>query len=37
VLETVLGYEQLATDITAYIARQEPDPYLTQVYQFGLL
>ena len=36
-LEVVLGYEQLATDITAYIARMEPDPYLTQVYQFGLL
>jgi hypothetical protein len=37
VLETVLGYEQLATDVTAWVARQEPDPYLTQVYQFGLL
>lgn len=36
-LEVVLGYEQVATDMTAYVARQEPDPYLTQVYQFGLL
>src|SRR3712207_1831780 len=36
-LEVVLGYEQLATDITAYVAQAEPGPYLTQVYQFGLL
>ncbi len=36
-LEVVLGYEQVATDITAWVARAEPDPYLTQVYQFGLL
>jgi hypothetical protein len=36
-LETVLGYEQVATDITAFVAQAEPDPYLAQVYRFGLL
>ena len=37
VLEVVLGYEQVATDITAWVARNEPDPYLRQNYEFGLL
>lgn len=37
VLETTLAYEQVATDLTAWIARMEPDPYLKQAYQFGLL
>ncbi|MFV2020571.1 hypothetical protein [Micromonospora sp. LOL_023] len=37
VLEVVLGYEQVATDITAWVARNEPDPYLRQNYKFGLL
>jgi hypothetical protein len=36
-LEVVLGYEQVASDITAFVAQAEPDPYLTQVYEFGLL
>lgn len=36
-LEITIGYEQLAVDLTAWIARCEPDPYLTQVYEFGLL
>lgn len=36
-LETTIGYEQVAIEITAAIAQQEPDPYLAQVYRFGLL
>lgn len=36
-LEVTLGYEQTAVDLTAWIARMEPDPYLKQVYDFGLL
>jgi len=37
VLETVIAYEQVATDLTAWVARMEPDPYLKQCYNFGLL
>ncbi|HLV71654.1 hypothetical protein FHX41_0627 [Actinomadura hallensis] len=37
VLETTLSYEQVATDLTAWVARMEPDPYLKAGYQFGLL
>src|SRR5690606_30785691 len=36
-LETTSGYEQVAIEITAALAQQEPDPYLAQVYRFGLL
>lgn len=36
-IETTIGYEQVAIEITAAIAQQEPDPYLAQVYRFGLL
>jgi hypothetical protein len=36
-LEVTLGYEQVAVDLTAWVARMEPDPYLTQTYEFGLL
>lgn len=36
-LETTIGYEQVAIEVTASIARKEPDPYLAQVYRFGLL
>jgi hypothetical protein len=36
-LEATIGYEQLAVDLTAWIARMEPNPYLKQVYDFGLL
>lgn len=36
-IEITLGYEQLATDLTAFIARSEPDPYLKQTFEFGLL
>ncbi|SOD89941.1 ferritin-like domain-containing protein [Caenispirillum bisanense] len=36
-LEVTIGYEQVAVDLTAWVARHEPDPYLKQVYEFGLL
>ena len=36
-LETTIAYEQVAIEITAAIAQREPDPYLAQVYRFGLL
>ncbi|GAA2479948.1 hypothetical protein GCM10010406_15210 [Streptomyces thermolineatus] len=37
VLETTIAYEQVAVDLTAWVARTEPDPYLKQAYQFGVL
>jgi len=36
-LEVTLGYEQVAVDMTAWAAQNEPDPYLRQVYEFGVL
>jgi hypothetical protein len=36
-LETTIGYEQVAIEVTAAVAQQEPDPYLAQMYRFGLL
>lgn len=36
-LETTIAYEQVAIEVTAAIAQQEPDSYLAQVYRFGLL
>jgi hypothetical protein len=36
-LETTIGYEQVAIEVTASVAQREPDPYLAQVYRFGLL
>ena len=36
-LETTIGYEQVAIEVTASIAQAEPDPYLAQIYRFGLL
>jgi rubrerythrin len=36
-LEVTLGYEQVAVDLTSWVAQHEPDPYLKQVYEFGLL
>jgi rubrerythrin len=36
-LETTLAYEQVAIEVTAALAQQEPDPYLAQVLRFGLL
>jgi hypothetical protein len=37
VLETTISYEQQAVDLTAWIARNEPDAYLKQAYEFGVL
>ncbi|RBQ16207.1 hypothetical protein DP939_31840 [Spongiactinospora rosea] len=37
VLETTLAYEQVAVDLTAWVARMEPDEYLTRAYEFGVL
>lgn len=37
VLETTIGFEQVAIEVTAAIALAEPDAYLAQVYRFGLL
>ncbi len=36
-LETTIGFEQVAIEVTAAVAKREPDPYLAQVYRFGLL
>jgi hypothetical protein len=36
-IETTIGFEQVAIEVTASVAQHEPDPYLAQVYRFGLL
>ena len=36
-LETTIAYEQVAIEITAAVAQNEPDPYQAQTYRFGLL
>lgn len=36
-LANTIGYEQVAVDLTAWLARHEPDPYLKKVYEFALL
>ena len=36
-LETTIGYEQVAIEVTAALAQNEPDPYIAQVLRFGLL
>jgi hypothetical protein len=36
-LETTIGFEQVAIEVTASVAQHEPDKYLAQVYRFGLL
>jgi hypothetical protein len=36
-LETTIGYEQVAVDLTAWLARHEPNPYLKQALDFALL
>ena len=36
-LETTIGYEQVAVDLTAWLARNEPDPYLKEALDFALL
>jgi len=37
VLEVTIGYEQVAVDLTAFLARTEPDPYAKAVLDFALL
>src|SRR5262245_23894949 len=36
-LETTIGFEQVEVEVTASVAEAEPDPYLAQVFRFGLL
>ncbi len=37
ILEATIGYEQVAVDLTAFLARTVPDPYVKDVFDFGLL
>jgi len=37
ILETTLGYEQVAVDLTAWLAQNEPDDYVKETFDFGLL
>lgn len=37
VLETTLGYEQVAVDLTAWLAQNESDEYVKETFDFGLL
>jgi rubrerythrin len=37
VLETTIAYEQVAIELTAYLARHEPDEYIKMAFDFGLL
>src|SRR3954454_9698910 len=36
-LETTIGFEQVAIEVTASVAMKEPDPYMAQTYRYGLL
>lgn len=36
-LETTIAFEQVAIEVTAAVAQNEPDEYLAQTYRFGLL
>lgn len=36
-LETTIGYEQVAIEVTAAVAQREPDAYIAQAYRFGML
>jgi hypothetical protein len=36
-LETTIAYEQVAIEVTAAVAQDEPDNYQAQTYRFGLL
>ena len=36
-LETTVAYEQVAIEVTAAVAQNEPDPYQAQTYRYGLL
>ncbi|MBE7707455.1 MAG: hypothetical protein E7Z88_01985 [Cyanobacteria bacterium SIG27] len=37
VLDTTLGYEQVAVDLTSWLAQNEPDSYVKETFDFGLL
>lgn len=37
VLETTLAYEQVAVDLTAWLSQNEPDEYVKETFDFGLL
>ena len=37
VLETTMGYEQVAVDLTAWLSQNEPDKYVKETFDFGLL
>jgi rubrerythrin len=37
VVETTIGFEQVAVDLTADLAQNEPDPYVKQILDFALL
>jgi len=37
VLDTTLGYEQVAVDLTAWLAQNETDSYVRETFNFGLL
>ncbi|MGE5556704.1 MAG: hypothetical protein ACM3UY_10690 [Methanocella sp.] len=37
ILETTIGYEQVAVDLTANLAKNEPEDYFRQVLDFALL
>ncbi|HEU0037254.1 MAG TPA: hypothetical protein VFQ53_41875 [Kofleriaceae bacterium] len=36
-IETTIGFEQVAIEVTAALALEEPDEYLAAMYRFGLL
>lgn len=36
-IETTIGYEQVAIEVTAALARTEPDPYVAQALRFAML
>ena len=36
-IEVTLGYEQVAVDLTAFLARTEPDSYVKQALDFALI
>ncbi len=37
ILETTIGYEQLAVDLTAILAQRDPDPYVVRTMNLALL
>lgn len=36
-LETTIGFEQVAIEVTAAVAMREPDEYFAKLYRFGML